>query len=437
MPDRRPSLTARSAERRLVLLTLTRWFPVGLVFGLTVLLPLERGLSLTETGSLLAVQGFVVLALELPTGGLADSLGRRPLLIVSGVLALVSTAVFASAETFGAFAVAMMLQGVFRALDSGPLEAWFVDTALAHAPDAPIERGLSRAATALGSAIAGGAVVGGGLIAWHPVAGQSALVLPFVVAGVLYGLHTVLVAVLVREERGRAPGRDGARASVGRRGTNPFRHRLRHSAMTSLWRPFGVVADGLRMLRTAPVLRSLVLVEVFWSVAMIAFETVTPVRLADFVGGEDAAGALFGPASAAAWVLFAAGSALAGSVSRHAGVTCTAIGSRILNGLFVMAMGLVAGPIGLISAFWLAYLTHGAAGPMHNALLHRQATGSNRAVVLSINSMVGGGSYSLGLLVLTPLAETAGTGFAFVVAGAFSLLGALLYLPALRQERAR
>jgi hypothetical protein len=34
--------------------------------------------DLGDIGLILATQGFVVLALELPTGGLADALGRRP-----------------------------------------------------------------------------------------------------------------------------------------------------------------------------------------------------------------------------------------------------------------------------------------------------------------------------------------------------------------------
>ncbi|MCS5713214.1 MFS transporter [Herbiconiux sp. CPCC 205716] len=414
MTSRLP-LTVAAAERRLVLLTVTRWLPVGLVFGLTVLLPLERGLGLAEVGTLLAVQGFVVLALELPTGGLADTLGRRPLLIVAGVLAVASSLLFVTATGFWMFAAALVLQGVFRALDSGPLEAWFVDTAHAADSTAPIERGLSRAATALGVAIAGGALAGGALIAWHPVTGWSALVLPFVVATVAMVGHTVLVAALVRE-----PARPG-RPVEGRR----------HGVTDAV----RVVGQGFRMLRTAPVLRSLVLVEVFWSVAMIAFEALTPVRLSALLGGEDEAGALFGPAAAAAWALFAVGSAAAGLVSRRIGVSATAIAARILNGLMVVTMGLVAGPLGLVAAFWLAYLTHGAGGPMHAALLHRQATGANRAVVLSMNSMVAGGSYSLGLLLLTPFAEAFGTGTAFVVAGASSVIGAVLYLPARRQER--
>lgn len=71
-------LPAAAAKRRLLLLTATRWLPVGLTFGLTTLLPLERGLGLAEVIAMLSVQGFVVLALELPTGGLADAVGRRP-----------------------------------------------------------------------------------------------------------------------------------------------------------------------------------------------------------------------------------------------------------------------------------------------------------------------------------------------------------------------
>jgi hypothetical protein len=49
--------------------------------------------------------------------------------------------------------------------------------------------------------------------------------------------------------------------------------------------------------------------------------------------------------------------------------------------------------------------------------------------------MVSGGLYSLGLLALGPLAEHTSTATAITAAGAFSILGALCYLPALRDER--
>ncbi len=404
-------LSARQAERRLVLLTVTRWLPVGLVFGLTVLLPLERGVSLAEVGVMLAVQGVVVLVLEVPTGGLADTIGRRPVLIVASVLAVVSSLVFVVAEAFWMFALAMVLQGLFRVFDSGPLEAWFVDAAHADDPAHPVERGLSRAGTALGLSIALGAATGGGLVAWHPLDGWSPLVLPFLAATGVMIANLVLVALLVRETV-----------------------RIRTASTVVSLR--ATLVGGWAVLGRSRVLRGLVLVEVFWVVAMIAFEVLTPARLTELVGTEAVAAALFGPASAAAWGLFAVGSAVAGLASARIGVALTAILARLLNGGFVVVMGLVAGPVGLLAAYGVTYLFHGSAGPMHNALLHRQASSGNRAVVLSLNSMVAGGASSVALLVLGPLAQMTSTSLAFVIAGAFSLLGALFYLPALREERA-
>lgn len=405
-------LTRRQAERRFVLLTALRWSPVGITFGMTVLLPLERGLSLAEIGVLLSLQGFIVLGLELPTGGLADAIGRRPLLLTGAALAIASTWIFLLAESFAIFALALVLQGVFRAVDSGPLEAWFVDAALADEPDAELDAPLGRAAAALGTSIAVGAAVGGALVAWHPFSAASAFLLPFVVAAAGYALFGVLVAVLVREP-----------------------HRTRVSLAFAVRETPLAMRGGLRLLRGSGVLRGLVLVEVFWSVAMIAFESLAPVRLSEQLGSESAAAAVFGPASAVAWGLFALGSSSVVIMRRRLGPAGAAMAMRILNGAVVVLMGVAAGPVGLLIGYGLAYLTHGAAGPLHNALLHRQSGPETRAMVLSINSMIAGGAYSLGLLVLMPLAEATTPLVAIVAAGAFSMLGALGYLPALRRQR--
>ena len=138
-------ITAAAAQHRLLILSATRWLPVGLSIGLVALLMLECDMSLADIGLIFATQGFVVLALELPTGGLADALGRRPVLVLAGVIGLGSAALFLHAQTLPAFVVALALQGVFRALDSGPLEAWYVDTAQADDAGVPVERALSRA----------------------------------------------------------------------------------------------------------------------------------------------------------------------------------------------------------------------------------------------------------------------------------------------------
>lgn len=412
-------MTARRAERVFLLLTATRWFPVGLVVGLLTLIALQRGMDLAQIGVIASAQGFVVLALELPTGGFADALGRRPVLLVAAGVNVAAATLFMLAHGLWAFVAAFALQGVFRALDSGPLEAWYVDAAHAEDPAAPVDQVLARGGTVLGVSIASGALLSGALVAWHPVTSMTAIELPGWIWVGLAAAHLVVVAAFMREPAAHVD------ASGLRRALRSAREAPR------------VVADGLGTLRADRVLLCLVLVEVFWAVAMIAFETFNGIRLAEILGSEDAAGAWLGPASSAAWALFAVGSALAGWASRRVGVAWTAIASRVLNGLFVVLMGLAGGAVGLMTAFLLAYTLHGSAGPMHNTLLHRRAGPGNRTTVLSMNSMVAGGAYSLAMLALGPFAEATSTATAIVLCGAVSVLGAALYLPALRSERAR
>src|SRR5688500_8513823 len=107
-------LTPSRARRVFLLLTLTRWFPVGLIVTVTTLLPLQRGLSVTEALTALSVTGLTVFVLELPTSGLADALGRRPLLIASGVLQVAAAVLFLTAQSFWAFALAAAVTGMFR-----------------------------------------------------------------------------------------------------------------------------------------------------------------------------------------------------------------------------------------------------------------------------------------------------------------------------------
>ena len=410
-------LSPVAARRVFFTLTFTRWFPVGLVVGIMTLLPLERGLTVTETLTAMALSGWVVALLELPTSGFTDAFGRRPVYVAAAVVGLVASAVYLFAHSFWAFATAAALMGVFRALDSGPLEAWFVDTVHASRPGADVDGALATQGMLLGGGIAAGALISGGLVWWHPLSGQSALFLPFLVFVTLSAVHLVAVLVLLREPRAEVD------ATAARR------------ALQSTKEAPVVIREGLGMLRTNRVLRGIVCVEIFWSVAMVVFETFQPIRLAELVGGEDRAGALMGPVASAGWAVFAAGSALGGLSSRRIGVARTAILARILNGLGAVVMGLVAGPAALVTAYLFTYGLHGTGGPVHAALLHREARARNRATVLSMNSMVAFAAFSLAAPLLGVLADRASTQVAMVTAGAFSILGVLCYLPARRHEK--
>lgn len=412
-------LSPAAARRVFLTLTLTRWFPVGLVVGQLTLLLLERGLSVSEALLTMSFAGFVVFCLELPTSGFADAFGRRPVYVAAAVVNIGTSVVYVLADSFWAFALAGVLTGVFRALDSGPLEAWYVDTVHATRPGADVDRTLSAHGSVLGGSIAVGALVSGGLVHWHPISGQSALLLPFLVCLALNVGHLVAVLALLREPRTHVD------ASGARR------------ALRSAREAPDVVRDGLALLRNNRVLRGIVLVELFWTVAMVVFETFQPIRLAELLGSEERAGAWMGPITSMGWGIFALGAALAGLASRRMGVARAAIWARLLNGLGVVWMGLVAGPVGLAVAYLFSYGMHGSAGPLHASLLHREAQKRNRATVLSMNSMVAFAGFAVGAPLLGLLADGSSNQVAMVVGGVFSLVGAYCYLPALRAERTR
>lgn len=417
-------LTRRAAQWRFLVLTALRWGPVGLFIPVLVLLPLDRGLTLSQVGLTVAVQGLVVLMLELPTGGLADAWGRRPVLLMAGIVAVASTALFLTASTVAGFALAYLLQGVYRALDSGPLEAWYVD-AVHAAPDADrnpralereVERGLSRAGAVLGVAIAAGALAGGGLVAIGDAGPFEALALPVVVSLVLQVLGLVAVVTLMPEMRHAA----GTRAALGA---------LRQAPHT--------VAGGLRLLRTSPVLLAIVAVELFWGFGSATYEALLPVRLTEILEDPERAAVVVGPAGSAAWLASALGAAMAPWLIRGVGTAAAAALLRLLQGGFVVLMGLLAGVVGVIVAYLVAYAAHGAANPAHMSLLHRQVGGELRATAISVNSMMAQAAGALGVLALTAVADQESARVAMYLGGAVLAVAAPLYLPAWRQERSR
>ena len=410
------ALDTRSARRRYLTLVALRWLPTGLLIPVTVLLALSRGLSLTEIGLVFSIQGLVVLALELPTGGLTDALGRRPILILASLIGLVSLGLLYIADSVALFAASVALQGVFRALDSGPLEAWYVDATLAADPGAEIEHGLSAGSTVLSLSIACGALLSGGLVALDPFDAIPTLALPLLVALALGVVNVLAITGLMTE----TPKARGARAVASSVRAVPQ-----------------VIADGIGLLGSSRVLLALVGVELFWGFSMVTFESLFPVRLSQVVGDTDQAAALMGPVTSVAWFASAAGAALIVTVSRRIGVARSAALLRIVQGATIVAMGLIAGPLGVVIAYLACYVAHGASNPMHMTLLHRQVDGPHRATVLSMNSMIAQPAGALGAILLSALADGTSLSTAMVVGGVICALAAPLYIPAWRAERAR
>jgi predicted MFS family arabinose efflux permease len=400
-----PALPAAAVRRRFLVLTLLRWLPTGFLLPLTAVFMQQRGLSLAEIGLVSATSSVVVLGLELPTGGLADALGHRRVLLAACAIDLVSVGLFLTAHALPAFLAAWVLQGVFRALDSGPLEAWFVTTSLRADEHASVERGLAAAGVAVGAGISLGALTGAALATWAPGGAATALALPVVAAIALRAADLGAVAIWVHELTPERAGVSTAVADVP-----------------------SVIRSGVALLRRSRALTALVVVELLWGAGMVAVELFTGPRLEELLGRASEAVGILGVLTAVGWSVVAAGSAATPWLVARLGSPARAGAAlRLAQGGAVAIAAVAGGPVGLVTAYLGFSLVHGAANAVHYGMVHRLVGDEERVTVLSLNSLsarIGSAAAALGFGVL---ASRSGLPVVYGLAAALLALGAPLY----------
>lgn len=186
-----------------------------------VLVLLDAGLSFALIGTLIALREGVIAVVEVPSGALADRFGRRRAMVASFVAYLVSFALFATASTVAAFAVAMVLFGFGDAFRTGTHKAMIFSwlKRQGRTDDKTRVYGFTRSWSKLGSATS--ALIGAGLVLWT---GDYSAVFWF--AMIPYGLDLVNLATYPAEldQDSDAPPRSvghllgGTARDVARRG---------------------------------------------------------------------------------------------------------------------------------------------------------------------------------------------------------------------------
>ncbi len=408
------ALDAATARRRFVLLTALRWLPLGFFLPVTVVLMQQRGLSLAEVGLVVTAQGLTVILLELPTGGLADALGRRPVLVVASLFDLLSLALFAVAQDLTTFALAWFVQGIYRALESGPLESWFVDASLSADRHADIEGGLSRAGRVLGVAIAAGSLGAGALTLLPPIGGIDPLLLPILASLALRMVDLGAIAALVSEDR---PGR----------GLAAFARSVR--AVPT------VVVTTLGLLRSSSALLALATVELLWGAGMTGVELFAAPRMVDLLADARAGVATFAVAAAIGWFVSGMGAGFTPRVIRLLGGRPALAGAvlRIAQGAGVARIAVIAGPAGLVAGYLGFYLVHGASNVVHYGMVHRLVGAEHRSTMVSVNALTARIGGALSAVLLGALADRAGIPAAWIVCALLLAVAAPLYLAAERK----
>lgn len=405
------TLTVASVGRRYIGLTALRWLPVGLSVPVTVLLAQSRGLSVAQVGLVFAVYGMVCLALELPTGGLADAIGRRPVLVLSGSLHLLGLLGLAAAQNLPAFIAAISLIGAGRALDSGPLESWYVDAVHHVTPGADVTPGLSRAAVADGIALSLGAVVGG-LLPTLANGSSNALAVPILVAA---GLELVHLAAVVRLVTPLGPSSSGGTRAL-------LRDSIREVPV--------IVRDTVRLAARDRALRVLLAITFLAGMVLTTLELLGPLRFADLADDATDGSAVFGIVMAVSFGAAAVGSALATTARRLARGSISRSTAVLLVFCALALIGIALSPTAVLAgaAYAAFYLWNGAGWPLRKQVLHSRVDSSRRSTTVSASSfalMLGGITGSLLLPLLTELTSLT---IGFASAGVVLLVSAALSL---------
>lgn len=375
------------------------------IWGVNTLFLLDAGLSFFEVFVANAAYSFGTVLFEVPTGVVADTLGRRISFLASVTVLAASTLVYVGLAEVDAGVVAFAAGSVLMALGftfySGAMEAWLVDSLAASGYVGLLDRVFARGQQVTGAAMLAG-TIGGGLL------GQVDLSVPYLARSALL-VAVFAVAFAVMHDVGFTP--------------RPLPVRELPAAIVTNARAgvaFGWAQRPIRLLMLAACLET--------GFFMWGFYASQPYLL-DLL--ESDAVWVAGVVTAGIALSTIAGNQVVQAASRLCGKRTT----LLLTAAGVQTVAAVV--LGLTESFWVALpalflLTAGlgVVGPVRQAYLHQLIPSEQRATVVSFDSMVSGAGGVGGQVGLGALGEARSVGAAFVVgglatAGALPLFGAV------------
>jgi MFS family permease len=377
------------------------------IWGVNTLFLLGAGLSFFEVFVANAAFSLGTVLFELPTGVVADTLGRRVSFLLSVSVLAAATLLYVGLAEVDAGVVLFALASILMALGftfySGAMEAWVVDALRATGYRGLLDRVFARGQQVTGAAMLVG-TIGGGLL------GQVDLSLPYIVRSLLLGAVFV-VAFIVMHDVGFSP-----RPLTARQLPTEVARTARAGVA------FGWAQRPIRLLMLASAIQTGFVIWAFYA---------SQPYLLDLLSSD------------AVWI--------SGAIT--AGIACsTIVGNQLVNvaarylglrtTLLLAASGvqsIAAVVMGLTESFWVALaallvLTAGLGviGPVRQAYLHQIIPTEQRATVISFDSMVSGGGGVVGQVGLGALGESRSVGSAFVVGG-LATVAALPFIGAARR----
>ena len=198
--------TPRSIQRTYLLLMLGNTLAASFIWGINTIFLLDAGLTNLEAFAANAFFTVGMVVFEVPTGIVADTIGRRMSYLLGTVTLAASTLFYVLLwqieAPFWEWAIASMLLGLGFTFFSGAVEAWLVDALAATGFTGEIETVFGRGQIVTGAGMLTGSVAGGF------IAAQVSLGAPFVLRGVVLAVMFV-VAFRMMHDVGFTPEKGG------------------------------------------------------------------------------------------------------------------------------------------------------------------------------------------------------------------------------------
>lgn len=388
---------ARRVQRTFLALTLGNTLAASLIWGINTLFLLDAGLSNLEAFAANAFFTLGMVVFEIPTGVVADTVGRRASYLIGTLVLSASTALYWLMwlwhAPFWGWAVVSVLLGLGFTFFSGAIEAWLVDALRASGYTGELDPVFSRGMIVGGIAMLAGSVLGG------VVAQLTDLGVPFLLrAGIL--VLTFVLALLAMRDIGFTPDRSEGPLRAVR---TVFRGSLRH----------GLGNPPVRYLMLAAPFTAGVGIYVFYALQPYLLE----------LWGDERAYSIAGLAAAVIAGSQIVGGVLAPRVRRLFRKRTTALLISAVLGVVLLLS------LGLSPNFWVALgilITWGVASsvddPIRRAYLNDLIPSKQRATVLSFESLMG----NVGGIGIQPAlgraTDLSGYAFSLVVGGVISAI---------------
>lgn len=189
--------TPRSIQRTYLVLLLGNTLAASLIWGINTIFLLDAGLSNLEAFAANAFFTAGMVLFEVPTGIVADTVGRRASYLLGTVTLAASTLLYVLLwrieAPFWQWAVVSILLGLGFTFFSGAVEAWLVDALTAVGFTGELESVFGRGQVVTGVAMLTGSVAGGF------IAQQTSLGVPFVLRAVILAVMFVAAFRLMHD----------------------------------------------------------------------------------------------------------------------------------------------------------------------------------------------------------------------------------------------